>query len=54
MRRAGANPGTELVEWIVVTLIMIIATYAILQAIGPQLTSVAQGLLEKSRSFFGG
>ena len=54
MRRAGANPGTELIEWIVVTLIMIIATYAILQAIGPQLTSVAQGLLDKSRGFFGG
>ncbi len=54
MRRAGANPGTELVEWIVVTLIMIIATYAILQAVGPQLTSVAQGLLEKTHLFLGG
>lgn len=54
MKRTGSNPGTELVEWIVVTLIMIIATYAILQAVGPQLTTVAQGLLEKTRVFFGG
>ena len=54
MRRAGANPGTELVEWVVVALIMVIATYAILQAIGPQLTSVAQGLLEKTHIFLAG
>jgi ABC-type polysaccharide transport system permease subunit len=54
MRRAGASPGTELVEWIVVTIIMIIATYAILQAVGSQLTTAAQGFLEKSRIFFSG
>jgi len=54
MKRTGSNPGAELAEWIVVTVIMIIATFAILQVVGPQLTSAAQSLLEKSRVFFGG
>jgi len=54
MRRTGANPGTELVEWVVVVLIMVIATYAILHAIGPQLTGLAQGFLEKTHIFIAG
>ena len=41
MRRCCSDEsGAELVEWAVVTVILILATYALLQAVGPQLTQI--------------
>uniref|UniRef100_A0A6M3LA33 Flp family type IVb pilin n=1 Tax=viral metagenome TaxID=1070528 RepID=A0A6M3LA33_9ZZZZ len=36
----GDDSGPELVEWAVVTVILILATFAILQAIGGELTRI--------------
>ena len=39
-RFLGDESGPELVEWAVVTVILILATFAILQAIGGELTRI--------------
>ncbi len=46
--------GTEIVEWTVVTLIMIFATYAILLAVGPELTTIASNALASLKGLIGG
>ena len=37
--------GPELVEWAIVTVILVLATYLILQAIGDQLTAIYREIL---------
>ncbi|MHB1295418.1 MAG: hypothetical protein ACYC4R_10545 [Anaerolineae bacterium] len=46
--------GAEVVEWAVVTLILILATYAILLAVGNEVGSVANSILEAARKLVGG
>lgn len=45
--------GAELLEWAVVTVILIVATYAILQAVGTEFGAVASTVLFKIRDFVG-
>ena len=45
--------GAELLEWAVVTVILIVATYAILQAVGTEFGAVASTVLSKIRDFVG-
>ena len=41
--------GVQLVEWAVVTLILILAIYAVLQAIGPDIRVLVTSLVDKLR-----
>ncbi len=45
--------GAEVLEWAVVTVILIVATYAILQAVGTEFGAVASTVLFKIRDFVG-
>lgn len=45
--------GAEVVEWAVVTVILIVATYAILQAVGSEFGTVASTVLFRIRDFVG-
>jgi Flp pilus assembly pilin Flp len=49
----GDESGAELVEWIVVTFILILATYALLQAVGPELRSFGEAVLERLGNILG-
>ena len=44
-RFLGDERGPELVEWAIVTVILVLATWLILQAIGDQLTSIYREIL---------
>jgi Flp pilus assembly pilin Flp len=46
--------GPELVEWAVVTVILILATYAILTSIGEELTRIYNVILDTLRGIGGG
>jgi len=46
--------GPELVEWAVVTVILILATYAILQLIGGELSRIYNVILDALRGIGGG
>lgn len=46
--------GPELVEWAVVTVILILATYAILQSIGSELKNIYTTILETLKNIQGG
>ena len=46
-RSYGNESGPELLEWVVVTVIMIVAIFAILQAVGGQVTEI----LETAKDF---
>ena len=51
LRRFFADEsGPELVEWAVVTVILILATFAILQSIGGELTNIYNQILGALRS----
>ena len=51
LRRFFADEsGPELVEWAVVTVILILATFAILQSIGGELTNIYNQILTALRS----
>jgi len=52
-RFAGDESGAELVEWAIVTVILVVATYAILQAVGTEFGAAASTVLLKIRSFVG-
>ena len=43
----------EFVEWIVVTLIMIVATFAILQAVGGEISAFVEGAIAWARNLLG-
>lgn len=45
--------GAEFVEWVVVTLILIVATYALLQAVGPEVSALAGTILERVGNILG-
>jgi Flp pilus assembly pilin Flp len=45
--------GAELLEWAIVTVILVVATYAILQAVGSEFGAVASTVLYKIRDFVG-
>ena len=45
--------GPELVEWAVVTVVLILATFAILQLIGGELTRIYNKILEVLKSIGG-
>ncbi len=45
--------GVELLEWAVVTLILIVAIYALLQAVGGEFEAVASAVLYKIRGLVG-
>ena len=45
--------GAELLEWAIVTVILIVATYAILQAVGSEFGAVASTVLYRIRDFVG-
>ncbi len=46
--------GPELVEWAVVTVILILATYAILTSIGEELSRIYNVILDALRGIGGG
>ncbi|MBC7236409.1 MAG: hypothetical protein H5T69_11265 [Chloroflexi bacterium] len=46
--------GPELVEWAVVTVILILATYAILSSIGDELTRIYNVILNTLKGIGGG
>ncbi|MHB0857261.1 MAG: hypothetical protein ACYC5M_06795 [Anaerolineae bacterium] len=46
--------GVEIVEWAVVTVILILATYAILLAVGNEVGAVANSILDAARRLIGG
>ena len=46
-RFSQEESGTELVEWVVVTIILTLAIYAILQAIGPDIRTLIASLASK-------
>lgn len=43
----GDEFGTEIVEWVVVTLILTVAAFALLQAIGPELSNLVSWIATK-------
>jgi hypothetical protein len=45
--------GAELLEWVIVTAILIVATYAILQVVGAEFGAVASAVLLRIRAFVG-
>ena len=45
--------GGEFVEWIVVTLIMIVATFAILQAVGGEISAFVEAAITWVRNLLG-
>jgi len=45
----GDEFGTEIVEWVVVTLILTVAAFALLQAIGPELNNLVSWIVRKLR-----
>ena len=45
----GDEFGTEIVEWVVVTLILAVAAFALLQAIGPELKNLLGWIASKLR-----
>jgi hypothetical protein len=45
--------GAEVLEWAVVTVILIVATYAILQAVGSEFGAIAGAVLYRIRDFVG-
>jgi len=45
--------GAELVEWAIVTVILVVATYAILQAVGGEFGAIASTVFYKIRAFVG-
>lgn len=45
--------GPELVEWAVVTVVLILATFAVLQLIGGELTRIYNKILETLQSIGG-
>ncbi len=45
--------GGQVVEWIVVTLIMIVATFAILQAVGGEISAFVTGAIAWVRNLLG-
>lgn len=49
----GDDAGAEVVEWAAVTVILIVATYAILQAVGSEFDAVASTVLFRIRDFVG-
>jgi Flp pilus assembly pilin Flp len=49
-RFAKDETGPELIEWAVVTVVLILATFAILQLIGGQLTRIYNKILETLQS----
>ncbi|NLV74222.1 MAG: hypothetical protein GXY52_06020 [Chloroflexi bacterium] len=51
-RRSASRPGAAIAEWVVVTIILTIATFALLQAVGPELVGFIQQALEKIKSIF--
>jgi len=46
--------GPEIIEWVVVTVILILAIYAILQAVGPELVKFVHTVTEWVRSMIRG
>jgi len=49
----ASRRGAELVEWLVATLIMLIATFAILQAVGGEVGAFVEGVIMAVRGFLG-
>jgi len=47
------DSGAELLEWAVVTVILVVATYAILQAVGGEFGAVASTVLFRIRDVVG-
>ena len=45
--------GAEFVEWVVVTLIMIVATFAILQAVGGEISAFVEAAITWVRNLLG-
>ncbi len=45
----GDEFGAEIVEWVVVTLILTLATFVLLQAIGPELNNLVSWIAGKLR-----
>jgi len=45
--------GVRFVEWVVVTLLMIVATFAILQAVGGELGALVEAVVAFARDLFG-
>jgi Flp pilus assembly pilin Flp len=41
--------GTEIVEWVVVTLILTVAAFVLLQAVGPELNNLVTSVMKKLR-----
>lgn len=52
-RRSTSEFGAEVLEWAVVTVILIVATYAILQTVGSEFGTVASTVLFRIRDFVG-
>jgi hypothetical protein len=48
------NRGNQLLEWIIVTLLLALATYAVLQVIGPDVELWVQGATQWLTRFFRG
>jgi len=46
--------GNQLLEWVIVTLLLALATYAVLQVVGPDVELWVQGATEWLKRFFGG
>jgi hypothetical protein len=49
----GRSRGAEILEWIVVTFLLTIATFAILQAVGGELTILVDAVVGWGRAVLG-
>ncbi len=49
----ASRRGAEFAEWLVATLIMLIATFAILQAVGGEVGGFVQGVIDAVRRVLG-
>lgn len=47
------NHDNQLLEWIIVTLLLVLATYAILQVVGPDVETWVQGAIQWLARFRG-